>query len=90
MARHNGVTDRSCQRFVPQRPKYEHRRSGTYVPTILVMRCPTGKQGFIEHVAQAKLEAYAEGTDNRATRPKRIYYHELCGSWHLTSQETYP
>jgi hypothetical protein len=90
VARHNGSTDRSRQRFVPQRPKYESKRSGTYVPNILVVRCLTGKQGFTQAVAQSKLEAYAEGVDNRATRPKRIYLCPSCGAWHLTSQETYP
>lgn len=88
MARKNGATIR--RRNAPQRPKHERRRSDTYTPPVLVVRCPTGKQGFAEHVALAKLAQYAEGNDNRMSRPKRVYYHELCGSWHLTSQETYP
>lgn len=88
MSRNNGATIR--RRNAPQRPKHGLRRYDSYVPSVVVVRCPTGKQGFAEHVAQAKLDAYAEGSDNRLNRPKRIYYHELCGSWHLTSQETYP
>lgn len=58
------------------------RRQKQHTPAV---RCPSGKTGWSQAVAQAKLDTYS--TDgNRQRVPQRIYRCPLCDHWHTTSK----
>lgn len=60
-----------------------HNAPKVFSPSVTI--CPTGKRGFPQHIAEAKLELYSDGT-NRRTSPQRVYECDHCGAFHLTSQ----
>lgn len=57
-----------------------------------VVRCASGKSGFVKGEAERRLAQYAAIDDGRARtyRPVRIYHCTLCDRWHLTSQAARP
>jgi hypothetical protein len=74
------------RRNQPQRgPQRAKRREPVGFASPLVVTCVTGKTGFPQSVAQAKLEAYQSAT-SRTRVPTRIYPCQLCDAWHLTSE----
>lgn len=69
-----------------QRPKRRDTLLAFASP--VMVQCPTGKKGFPQWVAQAKLDAYM-GQSNRYKTPTRIYECASgCGMWHLTSENS--
>lgn len=96
MGRHSGATQKGRKNQYQQKRQRDRHRShdrqqraaersgGGFVV------CPSGKPGFSEHVANARLAQILELPPSNRPRPVRTYECNKCGAWHLTSRPEPP
>lgn len=79
-----GLREIEAPKAVARKPKPP--RKAPPASSTPVVACPTGKAGFPEHEARARLERYTSEPSNRRTKPLRVYPCPRCDAWHLTSR----
>jgi len=66
-----------------------HRAPQPRPPKIQPRRC-CGKRRFATREAAEQLIRHLELLSRGEKIPRRAYYHDRCGWWHLTSRPTWP